>query len=30
LQVMADQVANVRVVFKNNDVLFQESPGVSA
>ena len=25
LQVMADQIANVRIVFKNNDVLFQMS-----
>jgi hypothetical protein len=27
--VMADQAADIRVVFKNNDVLFQERPGVS-
>jgi len=28
--VMADQVADIRVVFKNNNVLLQERPGVSA
>ena len=30
LQVMADQIADVRIVFKNNDVLFQMSSSGSA